>query len=329
MKLIVCVLALVFSLPLSLSASANTLDTHDAIRSKLTHLGLTTPITAIEPSPALGFHQITLADGNHLLISDGLDYIIQGTPSPNPSPLTPIDHHIQKPLAMGTPISDAHRTALLNNLSAMNDMQDAAFYHTGIQGVLWGISGMGDTTFLITGDGRYLMDGAMASLKNGQFIEHSPVFEAAKNRHVFSTLNDTHLTIYPAKTAQKSVLYIASDINCPYCKVLHERIDELNIHGITVKIIGYPIYDESLKPMQQIWCEQNNAKRAVLLSAAMKGMTLSARSACQSSQSTLFATQKQALPLAIMGTPAVFDAQGRLFMGDLTNHEIYEFLSLE
>ena len=310
-------------------ALANSPETHTTqIQTRLASAGLATPVVKVTQSAVPKLWQITLADGNHLLISEDLDYIIQGKPSANPSPATPIDAATQTALPIGTPITPEHRTALLKNMSAMHDMTEAVFYHTGIQGVLWGISGQGDTTFLISSDGRYLMDGAMASIKNAQFSEYGLVFEAAKNRHILGELSDKDLVIYPSKTREKSVLYVASDINCPYCKILHERIDELNLQGVTIKIIGYPIYDESRLPMNHIWCTTDNAKRAALLSAAMKGIIPNSQAQCQHNPNPLSAIQKQVMPLAIMGTPAVFDAQGREFTGDLSNHEIYQFLNL-
>lgn len=166
-------------------ALANSPDTHTTqIQTRLASAGLVTPVVEVVQSNVPKLWQITLADGNHLLISEDLDYIIQGKPSANPSPITPIDAATQHTLPIGTPITPEHRTALLKNMGAMHDMTEAVFYHTGIQGVLWGISGQGDTTFLISSDGRYLMDGAMASIKNAQFSEYGLVFEAAKNRHI-------------------------------------------------------------------------------------------------------------------------------------------------
>lgn len=312
---------------LSSSALANTAD-HQQVKQLLTQAGLTTPIANIEPSALAGFMQITLSGGNQLLISDDLTYLIQGSPSANPSPATAIADDVRRTLPMGTPVTDAHKQALLANMTAMRDINEAAaFYHTGIRGVLWGISSLGDTTFLVSDDGRYLMDGMMASLKGGKFQEHTAIFEAAKNRHILGSLDESMMAIYPAKTHEKTVLYMVSDIHCPYCKILHDRIEELSLQGITTKVIGYPVYDESIKPMRQIWCEPDNLKRSALLSAAFKGIHPKHQSDCQDSD-PLAQTARHILALNITATPAVYRADGSLFTGDLQGDALYHFLGM-
>lgn len=323
-------LALALCLQMSVASSSALADTidHSHIKELLSQAGLSTPITHIEPSDLTGFGQITLAGGSQLLISDDLGYLIQGTASANPSPITPIAAEVRRTLPIGTPVSTAHKQALLANMTAMRDINDgAAFYHTGIKGILWGISSLGDTTFLVSDDGRYLMDGMMASLKGGKFQEHTPIFEAAKNRHILSSLQPSMMAVYPAKTSERAVLYVVSDIHCPYCKILHDRIEELSLQGITTKVIGYPVYDESIEPMRQIWCESDNARRSTLLSAAFKGIKLNNRAACQGAD-PLTDTARHILALDVTATPAVYRADGSLFTGDLQGEALYQFLGL-
>lgn len=322
-------LALALCLQMSVASSTALADTidHSHIKELLSQAGLSTPITHIEPSDLTGFGQITLAGGSQLLISDDLGYLIQGTASANPSPSIPIAAEVRRTLPMGTPVSTAHKQALLANMTAMRDINDgAAFYHTGIKGILWGISSLGDTTFLVSDDGRYLMDGMMAGLKGGKFQEHTPLFEAAKNRHILSSLQSSMMAVYPAKTSERAVLYVVSDIHCPYCKILHDRIEELSLQGITTKVIGYPVYDESIEPMRQMQCESDNARRSALLSAAFKGIT-PARAVCQGTD-PLADTARHILALDVTATPAVYRADGSLFTGDLQGEALYHFLGL-
>lgn len=321
------ILGLALTTGTAIAADNNTTDNH-VIRTTLTNAGLTAPIQSIVASPISSLTLLTLGNGQEpLLITDDLQYIIQGNIEPNPSKILDISKQIST-AAAGTPISNAHKTALLSNMTALKNIDDdAAFYHTNIKDVLWGVSASG-TPFLVSADGQYFINGEISVIKEGRFAGLDNDFETAKNRHVFSKLDEDTLTIYPAKGQQRAVVYIATDINCPYCRMFHHKIHEFNTKGITVKAIGYPVYDESHTPMRQIWCETNNTKRAALLSAAMKGIH-GISNACQNDKNPIKHNQIMAHSLAVIATPAIFNEHGDLFQGDFTTDEFLEFLNIK
>lgn len=308
------------------SSQANQTDqTHQQIRSTLSQAGLHIPIQDIKPSPVAGIHQLTMADGASLLISDDLGYVMRGPFESNPSPRVAIDLSSYTPQAPGTYISKAHKKALLDNMTDLKSIHaDTAFFHTGMPGLIWGMTGLGGNPFLISTDGRYLLNGEIGRLKNGVFSQEDLDFIEAKNRQILQELSDQDLAIYPAQGQELAIVYVATDINCPYCKIFHNKISQYNAQGITVKAIGFPIYDESLEPMNQIWCQADNQQRALLLSAAMKGI----QTKTQDCSSRLLTVQQQASALDVLATPAIFNNQGQLFMGDFTKDEFYRFLGL-
>lgn len=318
--------ALLLSLTLGISAAHGA--SHDDIRQILMSAGLTLPIQSITPSPIAALSQVRLTGQDPLLISDDLKYIIQGNIETNPSPAVAMDGRISTGRS-GTPISQDHKAALLANMTALGNIdQHAAFYHTHVKGVLWGMSS-GGSQFLVSADGRYFINGEISMIENGQFTGLDQVFERTKNRHALSQLDERTLITYPAKTQHKATLYIATDINCPYCRIFHNKINHLNQKGITIKAIGYPVYDESVVPMQQIWCHADNAKRALLLSAAMKG--INSTDSCQNTENPLTRNQITAHSLAIFATPAIFNDDGALFQGDFrqSDDELLEFLNIK
>lgn len=307
--------------------TANAAPTHDDIRRTLFDAGLIVPIADISPSPITSLTQIRLAgDQEPLLITDDLSYIIGGNIEPNPSPITPINGQISSGKA-GTPISNTHKTALLNNMTALKNINEQSmFYHTNVDGLLWGVSGSG-TTFLVSSDGKYFINSEISVIKNGRLAGLDDEFELTKNRHVFTQLDEQALTTYPAKGQRHATLYVATDIHCPYCRIFHEKIHELNSQGITVKAIGYPIYDESHVPMARIWCESDNDKRAALLSAAMKDIHTAQD--CQSLDNKLASNQQIAHALAIFATPAIFHENGTLFEGRIDTSELIDFVNAQ
>lgn len=289
------------------------------IRTLLTNAGLTTPIRRIAASDIAGLHEIFLANGERLLISDDLRYLIQGEVLPNPSPSAPIDEKFYKNQTLGSKVSADYKAALQANMSEVEALGDSDFYYTGIPSLLWGAASDG-SAFFISSDSKFFIDAShMGVIENGRYIGEDSAFYHAKNRQILSQLPDALLAVYPAKN-ERGVLYVATDINCPYCRQFHTQISDLNAKGITVKAIGYPIFDRSIAPMRKLWCATGK-KRADLLNAAMKGVLESPKTC----QSTLDQQQKLAHPLGIHATPAIFNAKGELFSGDFRKAELVDF----
>lgn len=313
---------LCLGLALSVSAGATS-----NIKEILVNAGLTTPIKDIRSSMIEGLWQVHLDEAEPLFVSQDGRYVLQGTPEPNPSPKVAISSSLTTSTdKAGKPVSDEYHQALLANMTSLKNLNaDTVFFYTNIKGLLWGVSGVGGVPFLVSGDGRYFINGEISVIENGQFAGLDTDFEWTKNRHVLSSLDEKTLTIYPAKS-QKAVIYVATDTQCPYCRLFHKQISTLNAQGITVKVIGYPVYDEAHEPMRQIWCEADNTKRAKLLSLAMTGVH--PKNTCQTQTNALTKNQKMAQALALIATPAIYRADGVLFEGDFQNGELLAFLGV-
>lgn len=300
-------------------------DTTWHIKNTLKHIGLTSSVHTITHSQIDGLLEVSLDSGESFLITPDAHYIINGTPEINPSFIQPISPKPTKRQPNGTPIDSDHQKALHANLHAFKSINpDTVFFHTSIEGLLWAVADNG-TPFLISDDGRYVIGADIGVIEHGKLIGLDNEFETHKNRHTLSMLDEATLTIYPAKK-QRAVLYVATDIHCPYCRILHQKIPELNAKGITIKTIGYPVYDESFVPMSQIWCQQDNAKRATLLTLAMKG--LNATQSCQDKDSLISKNIALARPLTIMATPAIYNERGEVFTANINVEALMNFLNL-
>ena len=324
------IFSIFLSAALSITSFANTSnDTKNHIQNTLYQAGLQATIQNIRPSGIGDLLLVEIKDGPMpLLITPKGDYLIQGHPENNPSPAVLIQKSLQTKQPAGTPITGEYKNLLLANTKNLKNMTaDSMFFYTNIHGILWGVSGQGGTPFLISADGRYFINGDISSIKNGEFSEIDSEFEWSKNNHVLASLDKKSLIAYPADN-QKAVVYIATDVHCPYCRLFHKDIKKYNQKGISVFVIGYPVYDESPEIMRQIWCETDNKKRQMLLDSAMKNSNTIKNNHCKTTHNPLAQNQKTAQALAIMATPAIFREDGVLFEGDFRDDEFFKFLGL-
>lgn len=301
------------------------------IRHTLTKLGIKPAILSITPSPLPSMYQVTLEGQPPLYVSADSHYMLQGPLYHNPSPklsIPPTEPASQT--QSGMPVSNELRQSLLKNMSMLGDMSaQMPLYHTAIPGVIWGMT-IDEKPFITNTSASVLTSGEISVIEEGHLIELDENFERQKNRYIFSQLDDDALITYPATSPQRAVIYVATDINCPYCRRFHQLIPELNAKGVTVKAIGYPIYEDSPESMRQIWCETDKRARKQAFNAAMAGQEVANTClAAQDNTNHLLANRIKATGLVVLATPMIFREDGMPYQASFESPEFLEFLPIE
>ena len=303
------------------------IDSH--LRTILTEVGIKAKIIAITPSNLPNMYQVDLVGQPPLHITADGKYVIQGELQDNPSKrVITTTAKRSNSSQIGTPISAETKKSMLANMSALKNMSaKTPFFYTAVPGVIWGATLEG-VPFLLSDDAQYITDGEISVIEGGQFTGLDESFEKLKNQSVFKMLNASQLITYPATTVEKAVIYVATDVNCPYCRLLHKQMSSLNSKGVTVKTIGYPIYDESPKQMRGIWCQaDDDSRRSALDKAMLTGKMTPAPASCNVDYVT--PNREKASALAVIATPAIYRDDGVLFQASFASPEFLEFLGVE
>ncbi|WP_230656315.1 disulfide isomerase DsbC N-terminal domain-containing protein [Psychrobacter sp. I-STPA10] len=300
------------------------------IRQTLQNAGIKVAILSIVPSKLPNMYQVNLAGQPPLHITADGQYVMQGELHPNPSP------HLSTPSVepkqpLGSPVSAALRQSLLANMSQLKNINaDIPLFHTAVEGVIWGTTIEG-VPFLVSNDGKYFTEGEISRIWQGQLVGLDAEFERRKNQQVFAQLDNSQLITYPATSPEQAVVYVATDIHCPYCRRFHRLIPMLNAKGVTIKTIGYPTYEESFEPMRQIWCEQNGNRRKQLFDQAMTQdpETLPLNQCANQQTNPLLANRNIAAGLAVFATPAIYRDDGEIYQGSFEHPEFLQFLGVQ
>ena len=306
---------------------SQSIDSH--LRQVLTQAGIKTQISSIVPSGLPNMYQVNLAGQAPLHITKDGTYVIQGELQKNPSKRVvtktlPRSHSEQ----IGQPVSATVKSAMLANMDALKNMSaKTPFFYTAVPGVIWGATLEG-VPFLLSDDAQYVTDGEISVIENGQFVGLDTAFEQRKNQSVLATLNDKQLIRYPATSPERAVIYVADDVNCPYCRRLHQQIPMLNAKGVTVNVIGYPIYEQSPEQMRGIWCQTDeDGRRKAFDKAMLQGEMTTAPASCNIDPIT--PNRDKAAALAVMATPAIYREDGVLYQASFESPEFLEFLGVE
>ena len=299
------------------------------LRQVLTQAGIKTQITAIVPSKLPNMYQVDLAGQLPLHITEDGKYVIQGELQKNPSKRVVTQTPARGTSAqVGKPVSASVKSDMLANMAALKNMSaKTPFFYTAVPGVIWGATLEG-VPFLLSDDAQYITDGEISVIENGQFIGLDEAFESLKNQSVFATLDKSQLITYPATSAERAVIYIADDVNCPYCRLFHKQVPMLNAKGVTVNVIGYPIYEASPAQMRGIWCQADeDSRRKAFDKAMLTGAMTPASASCSIDHVT--PNREIAAGLAVMATPAIYREDGVLYQASFESPEFLEFLGIE
>ena len=103
-------------------------------------------------------------------------------------------------------------------------------------------------------DGRYLSQGEVIDLRTRTNLTQSRLSSLVKE--IMSTATDSEKIIYKADN-EKYVVDVFTDVDCPYCRKLHEDVAELNKLGVTMKYLAFPrsgVNTKSYYRSVAIWC---------------------------------------------------------------------------
>jgi thiol:disulfide interchange protein DsbC len=155
----------------------------------------------------------------------------------------------------------------------------------------------------------------------------------AKRESLMAALDEKELVIFKAKGEEKSVINVFTDIDCGYCRKLHDEVGRLNDLGISVRYLAYPrsgVTDRrtgqltsSFKKIKSVWCDEN---RAEAMTAAKKNRTIKDNLDCDAPIAEHIALGYE---VGVSGTPAIVLQDGRFIGGYMAADELAETIGIK
>ncbi|KAE9541389.1 bifunctional protein-disulfide isomerase/oxidoreductase DsbC [Ursidibacter maritimus] len=169
----------------------------------------------------------------------------------------------------------------------------------------------------ISQDGRFIIQGKVFELKNGQVVDIT-------NNALLAELNalSNEMIVYPAKNPKHTVT-VFMDITCHYCHLLHSKVKEYNDLGITVRYLAFPrggMETQTAKQMEAIWTEKD---KAFALNEAEKGNLPKELK----TPSIVKKHYQLGLKFGVNGTPNIVTETGELIPGFVEPKELAKMLS--
>ena len=160
----------------------------------------------------------------------------------------------------------------------------------------------------VTGDGKYLLQGQIMDLDTRENIT-----DQAKSGIRFDLLTDLdpdeQISFEPEKS--KYDLLVFTDIDCGYCRKLHNQMAEYNEEGIAIHYMAFPragIGSASYDKFVSVWCADDN-KEALTLA---KNGSDPAPQKCPNPIADQYQLGRE---IGVTGTPALVTTDGTLIPG--------------
>ncbi len=125
---------------------------------------------------------------------------------------------------------------------------------------------LGAQVLYVSKDGRFLFRGDIYDLTTQENItEKSEQISRVSRLEKFGEKN---MLVYKAKD-QKHFITVFTDIDCPYCRILHEEVKQYLKKGISVRYMFLPYKGKkSFDKSVSVWCSKNPQKA---MDSAKKG----------------------------------------------------------
>jgi len=174
----------------------------------------------------------------------------------------------------------------------------------------------GQLMYLST-DGKYLLNGDLIDLSRGRNLSE-PAWAAFRKRELAKVPAAQRIVYAPPNP--KYTVTVFTDVNCGYCRALHEHVAEFNREGIAVEYLAWPregVASTSGRPtptygeMVSVWCA---ADRHAAFNDAVKGKA-PATASCANPVAEQF---DLGMKLGVGGTPTIIAPDGRTLGGYVT-----------
>ena len=177
---------------------------------------------------------------------------------------------------------------------------------------------LGAQVLYISKDGRFLFQGDIFDLIRQENITEKA--EQITRVASLDKLGEKNMLVYKAKDSKRSIT-VFTDVDCYYCRKLHEEIGQYYEKGIDVRYIFMPLKGKkSIEKSESVWCAKDPQDA---MTNAKKGRRLK-KATCEN-------PLKQHMVLGndfgIRGTPAIVFDTGKMLPGYRPVNDIDKMLN--
>ncbi len=181
---------------------------------------------------------------------------------------------------------------------------------------------LGAQVLYLSADGRYLIQGDLFDLQNRKNLTETK--REAGRAKVVAGVDEKSMIVFGPKKA-KHTITVFTDIDCGYCRKLHQEIKEINDLDIRVRYMFFPRSGEntpSYFKAVSVWCAKD---RHAAMTKAKAGENVE-NASCDNPVKAHMAAADQ---VGVRGTPTIVLPNGKVLPGYVPAAKLKEYLDQE
>lgn len=174
--------------------------------------------------------------------------------------------------------------------------------------------------FYASADGRYIVDGDLIDVTTKENV--SEAYRKKSVSAAIEAMGEDSMIIFGDKKLKHTVT-VFTDIDCGYCRKLHNEVKKYNKHDVRVRYLAYPragIGSASFNKADAVWCSKDKNKA---MTQAKNGGNVKAEK-CDSPVAQHYALGNM---IGIRGTPAIVLSDGTVVPGYIPAARLGEALN--
>jgi len=180
------------------------------------------------------------------------------------------------------------------------------------------LSGM--NVVYVSADGKYLLQGTVLDIASRENLTENA--RAGQRRSLLQAVKNDQTILFAPKNPKYTVT-VFTDVDCGYCRRLHQQIGEYNSLGIAVKYLFFPragLGSASFAKAVSVWCAPDRRKA---MTEAKAGTELPAGSC----DNPIVRDYELGREVGVEGTPAIYNAEGVQLGGYLAPQQMLQRLN--
>ena len=173
-------------------------------------------------------------------------------------------------------------------------------------------------------DGQFFFNGDLYKVED-RLVNITEEGRSTARKAMMDELDESQMVVFsPAKERVKATLTIFTDIDCVFCRKLHNEVPELNRLGVAVRYLAYPRSGENTPSYDKLvsaWCAENPQ---IALTRAKAGETIE-EALCVNPVASQYELGAR---LGVNSTPSVIYEDGTLAPGYKTAAEFAQILGV-
>ena len=176
----------------------------------------------------------------------------------------------------------------------------------------------------VSADGSHLFAGDMYVLSDEGIINVTEIGREENRARLLSRVSMDDMIVFAPTNGTREILYVFTDVDCTYCRMLHQDVEELNRYGMEIRYLAYPRIGESspaYERMVSAWCADDPQ---TALTELKSGDSI-ATTTCDDPVLDQFELGRM---VGVGGTPTLITSRGKRIRGCLPPEEMAERVRL-